>query len=52
MVLTAPGCAWGEKDEPGRFRFCENGAKAVNWEATSKRVDADIFCTILCHLAQ
>ncbi len=41
--FDCPGCAWGEKDEPGRFRFCENGAKAVNWEATSRRVDYSFF---------
>ncbi|QOL26190.1 FdhF/YdeP family oxidoreductase [Thalassotalea sp. LPB0316] len=41
--FDCPGCAWGEKDEPGRFRFCENGAKAVNWEATSKVVDRHFF---------
>ncbi len=41
--FDCPGCAWGEKDEPGRIRFCENGAKAVNWEATSRRVTRDFF---------
>lgn len=41
--FDCPGCAWGEKGVPGRFRFCENGAKAVNWEATSKRVDHHFF---------
>ncbi len=41
--FDCPGCAWGEKHENKRFRFCENGAKAVNWEATSRRVDADFF---------
>jgi len=41
--FDCPGCAWGEKDEPGRFRFCENGAKAVNWEATSRRIGDDFF---------
>lgn len=41
--FDCPGCAWGEKDEPGRFRFCENGAKAVNWEATGRRLTADFF---------
>lgn len=41
--FDCPGCAWGEKDEPGLFRFCENGAKAVNWEATSRRVDSTFF---------
>lgn len=41
--FDCPGCAWGEKQESGRIRFCENGAKAVNWEATSRRVYADFF---------
>ncbi|MCH1919140.1 FdhF/YdeP family oxidoreductase [Shewanella sp. A3A] len=41
--FDCPGCAWGEKGVSGRFRFCENGAKAVNWEATSKRVDRHFF---------
>src|SRR3546814_19685149 len=25
------------------FEFCENGAKAVTWEATAKRVDPEFF---------
>ncbi len=41
--FDCPGCAWGEKHDPSMIRFCENGAKAVNWEATSKRVDAAFF---------
>jgi len=41
--FDCPGCAWGEKDQPGRFRFCENGAKAVNWEATSHRLPDSFF---------
>ncbi|MBV7262808.1 FdhF/YdeP family oxidoreductase [Photobacterium sp. WH24] len=41
--FDCPGCAWGETEEPGHFRFCENGAKAVNWEATSRRVTPDFF---------
>ncbi len=41
--FDCPGCAWGEKGVPGRFRFCENGAKAVNWEATTRRVDKEFF---------
>ncbi len=41
--FDCPGCAWGEKGVPGRFRFCENGAKAVNWEATTRRVDRHFF---------
>ncbi|WP_298768311.1 FdhF/YdeP family oxidoreductase [uncultured Shewanella sp.] len=43
--FDCPGCAWGEDDEAGHFKFCENGAKAVNWEATSKRVGRDFFAT-------
>lgn len=41
--FDCPGCAWGEKHDPSKIRFCENGAKAVNWEATSRRVDAAFF---------
>lgn len=36
--FDCPGCAWGEAEDRGRISFCENGAKAVNWEATSRRV--------------
>ncbi|MFQ6370090.1 FdhF/YdeP family oxidoreductase [Shewanella sp. YIC-542] len=43
--FDCPGCAWGEKGIPGRFRFCENGAKAVNWEATAKRVGSEFFAS-------
>jgi len=41
--FDCPGCAWGEQHKPGMVRFCENGAKAVNWEATSRAVDAAFF---------
>ncbi|MYM64958.1 FdhF/YdeP family oxidoreductase [Pseudomaricurvus sp. HS19] len=41
--FDCPGCAWGEEAKPHRIRFCENGAKAVNWEATSKVVDRHFF---------
>lgn len=41
--FDCPGCAWGESEEKSRFRFCENGAKAVNWEATSRRVTPEFF---------
>jgi len=41
--FDCPGCAWGESPENGRVKFCENGAKAVNWEATSRQVDPDFF---------
>jgi molybdopterin-dependent oxidoreductase alpha subunit len=41
--FDCPGCGWGEPEEKSRFRFCENGAKAVNWEATSLRVTPAFF---------
>jgi len=41
--FDCPGCAWGEAPENGLVKFCENGAKAVNWEATKRRVDATFF---------
>lgn len=41
--FDCPGCAWGDGSGKSMVRFCENGAKAVNWEATSKRVDAGFF---------
>ncbi|MDR6608232.1 FdhF/YdeP family oxidoreductase [Pseudomonas synxantha] len=41
--FDCPGCAWGDSQEGGMVMFCENGAKAVNWEATKRRVDAGFF---------
>ncbi len=41
--FDCPGCAWGEKHDKQVIRFCENGAKAVNWEATTRRVDREFF---------
>ncbi|WP_407293545.1 FdhF/YdeP family oxidoreductase [Stutzerimonas zhaodongensis] len=41
--FDCPGCAWGDSPEDGTVKFCENGAKAVNWEATKRRVDAAFF---------
>ncbi|MBX9756391.1 MAG: FdhF/YdeP family oxidoreductase [Pseudomonadaceae bacterium] len=41
--FDCPGCAWGDSPEDGRIKFCENGAKAVNWEATTRAVDAAFF---------
>ncbi|MFV3413444.1 FdhF/YdeP family oxidoreductase [Pseudomonas sp. NY15436] len=41
--FDCPGCAWGDSPEDGRVKFCENGAKAVNWEATKRRVDPAFF---------
>ncbi|KAF1054871.1 MAG: putative oxidoreductase [Stenotrophomonas maltophilia] len=41
--FDCPGCAWGDSPEDGHIKFCENGAKAVNWEATKRRVDRTFF---------
>lgn len=40
--FDCPGCAWGDA-KGHNISFCENGAKAVNWEATAKRVGAEFF---------
>ncbi|MEQ4531038.1 MAG: FdhF/YdeP family oxidoreductase [Mixta sp.] len=42
--FDCPGCAWGD-DNKSTFSFCENGAKAVTWEATRRFVDAEFFAT-------
>lgn len=41
--FDCPGCAWGDSADAGKVDFCENGVKAIAWEATSKRVDAAFF---------
>ena len=41
--FDCPGCAWGESPDSGVVKFCENGAKAVNWEATKRGVGAAFF---------
>ena len=41
--FDCPGCAWGDSATAGKIDFCENGIKAIAWEATSKRVDAEFF---------
>ena len=41
--FDCPGCAWPDKHHTSTFQFCENGAKAVTWEATRKRVTPDFF---------
>jgi molybdopterin-dependent oxidoreductase alpha subunit len=41
--FDCPGCAWPDKDERSTFQFCENGAKAVSWEATKKRAPPEFF---------
>ncbi len=42
--FDCPGCAWPEPDgERSHAEFCENGAKAVAEEATTKRVTPEFF---------
>ena len=41
--FDCPGCAWPDKDHTSTFQFCENGAKAVTWEATKRRVTPEFF---------
>ncbi|MFE1884385.1 FdhF/YdeP family oxidoreductase [Streptomyces diastatochromogenes] len=43
--FDCPGCAWPEPGPGQRHRneYCENGAKHISDEATSRRVTADFF---------
>ncbi|TSE17370.1 FdhF/YdeP family oxidoreductase [Arthrobacter sp. KBS0703] len=36
-------CAWPDPDHRKAFEFCENGAKAVTWEATPVVVSSDFW---------
>ena len=43
--FDCPGCAWPDPDEKRAFlaEYCENGAKAVAEEATTKKADPSFF---------
>ncbi|TDC88358.1 FdhF/YdeP family oxidoreductase [Actinomadura sp. 7K507] len=41
--FDCPGCAWPEGDHRHTAEFCENGAKAVAEEATTRRVTREFF---------
>lgn len=41
--LDCPGCAWPEPGRRHRNEYCENGAKHVTDEATTRRVSRDFF---------
>ena len=41
--FDCPGCAWPDPKHTSSFEFCENGAKAVSWEATKKRATPEFF---------
>ncbi|HEA28432.1 MAG TPA: FdhF/YdeP family oxidoreductase [Leeuwenhoekiella sp.] len=43
--IDCPGCAWPDPDDERSTvaEYCENGAKAIAEEATSKKVNTDFF---------
>ncbi|WP_030172546.1 FdhF/YdeP family oxidoreductase [Spirillospora albida] len=41
--FDCPGCAWPEGGRRHRAEFCENGAKAVAEEATTRRITREFF---------
>jgi molybdopterin-dependent oxidoreductase alpha subunit len=41
--FDCPGCAWPDPKHTSSFEFCENGAKALAFEATSRRVTREFF---------
>ncbi len=44
--FDCPGCAWPDPEKPSKLgEYCENGAKALSEEATTKRVDKSFFAT-------
>ncbi len=44
--FDCPSCAWPDPEKPSRLgEFCENGAKALADEATTKHVDAAFMAT-------
>ena len=45
--FDCPSCAWPDPQpgERSHAEFCENGAKAVSWEATRERVGRAFFAT-------
>lgn len=41
--FDCPGCAWPDSKHTSSVEMCENGAKAVSWEATSKKTTPEFF---------
>ncbi len=41
--FDCPGCAWPDPKHTSSFEFCENGAKAVAWESTSRRATPELI---------
>ncbi|MGL5858043.1 MAG: FdhF/YdeP family oxidoreductase [Angustibacter sp.] len=41
--FDCPSCAWPDPEHRRTAEFCENGSKAVAWEATTRVVDREFF---------
>src|SRR5271167_4345249 len=41
--FDCPGCAWPDPRHTSSFEFCENGAKAVSFELTKRKVTSEFF---------
>ncbi|MCF3933266.1 FdhF/YdeP family oxidoreductase [Acuticoccus sp. M5D2P5] len=41
--FDCPGCAWPDPKHTSSFEYCENGGKAVAWEATAMRCTPEFF---------
>ena len=42
--FDCPGCAWPDPDDRAALaEYCENGAKAAEWDTTSRRLEAEFF---------
>ncbi|WJW83106.1 FdhF/YdeP family oxidoreductase [Moellerella wisconsensis] len=41
--FDCPGCAWPDPKHTASFDVCENGAKAMAWEATAKKTTPQFF---------
>ncbi|PRY68478.1 formate dehydrogenase major subunit [Glaciihabitans tibetensis] len=41
--FDCPSCAWPDPGHRSNFEFCENGAKAVTWEATPVVIGSDFW---------
>ncbi|QRG06546.1 FdhF/YdeP family oxidoreductase [Xanthobacter dioxanivorans] len=41
--FDCPGCGWADPKHTSPFEYCENGGKAVAWEATTRRCTPDFF---------
>jgi molybdopterin-dependent oxidoreductase alpha subunit len=43
--FDCPGCAWPDPKHTSSFEFCENGAKAVSFELTSRKITREFFAS-------